>query len=140
MLKYDFDISILPEILLPTFEGKIVEHSHMEDEDEEGEFPDEELDELLQEEESAEESFSAEMDTDVEKGVNANNTENEAEAQEPPKQLEFLDEAVPRALKPGLSQIQRQSNRDTMLYLKTKRITRHKNLEGSDTKRQKTSE
>lgn len=142
MMQYGIDTSILPEILLPTFEGKLVEHSHLEDdEDDEGEFPDDELDELLQEEESAE-SFSTEMDSDiVEKSVDANNTGSEAKAEEPPKQLEFLDEAVPSALlKPAVSEIQRQSNRDTMLYLKTKRITRHKSAESSDTKRQKTSE
>lgn len=43
-------------------------------------------------------------------------------------------------LKPDFNEVQKQSNRDTMMYLKSKRINRHKNNEGTEVKKMKPTE
>lgn len=44
------------------------------------------------------------------------------------------------SLKPDLNEVQKQSNRDTMMYLKSKRINRHKNNDGTEAKKIKSTE
>lgn len=51
-----------------------------------------------------------------------------------------VEKSVPNALKPDLSEIRKENNRDTMSYLKAKRINRHKNNDTSDTKKFKLSD
>lgn len=54
----------------------------------------------------------------------------------------IVEQTVPSVLlKPDLNEFQKQSSdRDTMMYLKSKRINRHKNNEGTETKKIKVSE
>lgn len=122
MSEYNLDTSILPELLLPTCDGKVIDN--FEDEEEE----DEETDQLNE---------SMETENGEEPPPKEEGDVKEGEA----KQVgEFLAEAVPNVvLRPDLSEIQKQSNRETMMYLKSKRIIRHKNTsDESDAKKVKT--
>lgn len=48
---------------------------------------------------------------------------------------EQFDEQTITIIKPDLSEVKKNTNRDTLSYLKAKRIIRHKNSECSETKK-----
>lgn len=52
----------------------------------------------------------------------------------------IVEHNIDNVLKPDLSEVRKDNNRDTMSYLKAKRINRHKNSEGTDPKKFKPSD
>lgn len=139
---------MLPEIMLPTLNGaqvasaqctfhiffvtgKVVDQSCGEEEDEE-----------MFEEEEAEHS-----DMDKDAHPEACGTANEVsdpglvtqETTTPSGEV-TVEQSAPNVLKPDLSEIRKENNKDTMSYLKAKRINRHKSNESADAKKFKTSE
>lgn len=52
----------------------------------------------------------------------------------------IIEHNIDNVLRPDLSETRKENNRDTMSYLKAKRINRHKNTEGTDPKKFKPSD
>ncbi|XP_031345949.1 uncharacterized protein LOC116172807 isoform X2 [Photinus pyralis] len=165
MLKYDKDLDILPVISFPTLDGKLVQR---DEEDEE--FMNDELEEELEEEDYLPEDSSEVSDshndsteTHAEQQIedespaavttpitnpiriNLNNSKRKEEQQEPVANKGrdgFIEEAISdQFLKPDMSETgSSSSSRETLSYLKAKRINRHKSLSTIDTKRFKSSD
>lgn len=131
--------------------GKVIEHTTAEEEEEE-EFEEEEVDHSLEGEipgSTSEAMETTETDTSFEKDlVEANtpdlfqaNSELLTPSQTSAKSNDVAEQSVSSVLlKPDLNEVQKKSNRDTMMYLKSKRINRHKNNEGTEVKKLKTTE
>lgn len=181
MREYNKDTSDLPDILLPTLEGKkllivyysavdvfaqtgkIVDHTPPEDEedeeeDEEDEFGEPDEDENLEEGEipsgfrEVQENESMDDSGETESPAKDLQTEEAASAVEsvnvslkPSHENvkgsgSFVEQNMTDVARPDLSEVQKQNSSATMLYLKTKRIIRHKVNEGGDIKKLKTNE
>lgn len=100
-------------------------------------------------EEEDEEEFSelSEKDTSIEASVTDDAHDSDAPAttinvaQESTSSGEVIvEQSVQNVLRPDLSEIRKENNRDTMSYLKSKRISRHKSNEVTDTKKFKSSD
>ncbi|KAK5646103.1 hypothetical protein RI129_004567 [Pyrocoelia pectoralis] len=160
MLKYNKDLDILPVISFPTHDGKLVQR---DEEDEE--FMNDELEEDDMEEEedgmpedsevsdSHNESSEQQMDDESPAAVttpitnpiriNLNNAKRKEEQElvSVKSSDPFIEETMSdQFLKPDMSEIGNSSNRDTLSYLKAKRIVRRKNVSTIDTKRFKSSD
>lgn len=93
----------------------------------------------------SEEEESGEFGDELEEAVNRETGNDEAEEQATnvveTKAGAVVVEDINSTLKPDTSELPKNSsNRDTMSYLKSKRILRHKNNEAIDSKKQKMSD
>nr|XP_022918733.1 uncharacterized protein LOC111427716 [Onthophagus taurus] len=136
MIQYNKDPGILPEIQLPTLNGKLT-NIRLEDELEEEE--EEEHDENENDDEDhISESTVLIKSSDYESFENAEISCDDAIS---PSQsnLENMDfSSTPIAandVKPDVPDAKKTSNRDTLSYLKAKRIIRHKNNDGQEVKK-----
>lgn len=163
MLKYDKDLDILPVISFPTLDGKLVQR---DEEDEE--FMNDELDEELEDEDYLPEDSSEVSDSHNESTethaeqqiedespaavttpiinpirINLNNSKRKEEKEPVINKGRdgFIEEAISdQFLKPDMSETGSSSSRETLSYLKAKRINRHKSITTIDTKRFKSSD
>ncbi|KAJ8948886.1 hypothetical protein NQ318_005507 [Aromia moschata] len=146
MKEYGKDIRILPDISFPTINGKIVEHDEEEEEEmmdemmEDEEFGiDEEHHELKDDlnttgtEMSGMESYG---DSSVTEDSKDEDTSSPIKPSSESVSSDFVAQTVVNA-KPDISEFPRQTNRDTLSYLKAKRIIRHKSSDGPEIKKLK---
>lgn len=111
--------------------GKVVDNSITEEEEEE----------MAEEEEEPSES-SEHLDKD---SAETETPDEISKADEPVATQEtssgeiIVEQSVMSDLRPDLSEIRKENNKDTMSYLKSKRINRHKNNDMTDAKKFKTS-
>lgn len=113
--------------------GRILDHCHT-DEDEE----------MLEEEENEhDQSEISNKDLSSETGIpdetGASDTSVNMTQETTPSGEILVEQSVPNVLRPDLSEVRTENNRDTMLYLKKKRINRHKSNDINDAKKVKSS-
>ncbi|KAK9692716.1 Ulp1 protease family, C-terminal catalytic domain [Popillia japonica] len=147
MTKYNKDISILPDILLPTLNGKLLPRI----DEEEDEFDEEDDEEMLEDEEQTallQHNMSDETLRDSETGENEgiggveeDSYDNSIKpSQESVSHNESFDEQTIALIKPDVSEVKKTTDRETLSYLKAKRINRHKNNDSPDTKKFKSQD
>ncbi|KAF7287034.1 hypothetical protein GWI33_002419 [Rhynchophorus ferrugineus] len=136
------DTKILPDIALPTLDGKLIEKQEVENETEQDNSEDNPEDMFTDIDESEMINASMNSVTSTENGdANSENGQGYASednfkdtitsSQEKPStegvsaKSEITSTVIPK-LKPSLSEFPRQSNKETLNYLKAKRIVRHK--------------
>ncbi|XP_018569684.1 uncharacterized protein LOC108909755 isoform X2 [Anoplophora glabripennis] len=142
MRDHGKDVGMLPDIAFPTFNGKLVEREPEDEEEEmmeDEDFPTEEdLEDMKDESGSAIDTSVGELGLDT----SPTGTSKDENSQSPMKPSndnvsgDFVSQTVLNP-KPDISEFPRQTNRDTLSYLKAKRIIRHKNNDGPDVKKQK---
>ncbi|XP_017778896.1 PREDICTED: sentrin-specific protease 6-like isoform X2 [Nicrophorus vespilloides] len=132
MVEYKKNVNILPILQFPTLNGELVETQPEEDEEEEEEEPmdeeeDEECDGPRDEVESENENVTSSQDTSLIKP-----SESSANLD-----TGFTEESVfnTSKVKPDMKEVPTISNRDTMSYLKSKRIIKHRVTDSSDIKK-----
>lgn len=108
------------------FAGKPVESTAIEDCEEFAEDEDDELQTQMEKTEETSELNYAESPVKLSQETTASGEVT-------------VEPSVTNALCPDLSEIRKENNRDTMSYLKAKRINRHKNVDVSDAKKFKSS-
>ncbi|KAJ8910989.1 hypothetical protein NQ315_010818 [Exocentrus adspersus] len=135
------DVRLLPDITFPTLNGTLVEREPEDEEDDEMVEDEEEFPSEEHEQESKEDSNTA--DTSESNMETSTTDENKEEASNSPIKPsndsvsgDFVSQTVLNP-KPDISEFPRQTNRDTLSYLKAKRIIRHKNTDGPEVKKQK---
>ncbi|XP_063914137.1 uncharacterized protein LOC135130642 isoform X2 [Zophobas morio] len=129
------DLDILPEVVFPTQNGELTERALMEKEDK---FID--PDEDIMEDEDEEYVPPTRKSKSVDSSRDSGDTTPEKPTTSPIKPSDsakselFNEQTVVSTtlLKPDISELPKQSNRDTLSYLKAKRIIRHKNNANSD--------
>lgn len=96
-----------------------------------------------EEEEPSEQSETIDKDSSAETGIPDETSVGDAatRTQESTASGDIIvEQSVATVLRPDLSEIRKENNRDTMSYLKSKRINRHKNNDVMDAKKFKTSD
>lgn len=124
MMESDKDIEMLPEIMLPTKNGFLVDQLGEEEEDEE-------MEEGMSDDDFHDPRIDREMDPD---GSFSSNEEqhkvNEEDLRPSTEGASDQHSLIPSqqidAIKPDASEVSKASNKDTLHYLKTKRIERHR--------------
>ncbi|KAF2897296.1 hypothetical protein ILUMI_08881 [Ignelater luminosus] len=166
MIKYNKDPTILPHIVLPTLNGKEIvrcpedeDDEFMDDfEEEEEEFPEDgegDTSDMFNETFNSDAQMEVDNPTDSSSShicITLNHSvqkdENSEEHNTTPKPSEnvqlcdgFVEQPITNVstLKPSLSETQKQSSREALSYLKSKRINRHKNVDAMDIKKFKSS-
>ncbi|CAH1953623.1 unnamed protein product [Acanthoscelides obtectus] len=148
MREYGKDVRILPDITFPTLNGKLVERSFEDEEDEEME----EEATAEEEEEADEDSLTSKDESSIKQDPAKEESERgssavdmgDQESSSPIKPSSLApssDFAVQPVLnpKPDISEFPRQTNKDTLSILKAKRIVKNKNP-GPSLKKQKIDE
>ncbi|KAJ8985564.1 hypothetical protein NQ317_011524 [Molorchus minor] len=143
MEEYGKDIRLLPDIAFPTLNGKLVEHDDEEDEMmEEEEFGMDEEHHELREDSSTPGPEQSGNDSFTDTSVTGDSKEEDTSPMKPSSENisgDFVTHPVLNP-KPDISEFPRQTNRDTLSYLKAKRIIRHKNSDGPDIKKLKSDD
>ncbi|KAJ8931084.1 hypothetical protein NQ314_016048 [Rhamnusium bicolor] len=146
MKEYGKDLRMLPDISFPTLNGKLVEREPEDEEEEEDEMMDDEEMGLEEEQEFKDESSTAFETSGTDSLAEISATEDSKEdGQSPMKPSsesvsnDFVSQTVLNP-KPDISEFPRQTNRDTLSYLKAKRIIRHKNSDGPEMKKLKSDQ
>lgn len=161
MIKYNKDPSILPEIILPTLNGehlislKLVNRTpdfvlgkllpRLDEDEDDYEDEDEEMMEDEGQDNIPLPHGSEEMLRDFETGENdafADTEEDSYDSSIKPSHEsishnENFDEQTITIIKPDISEVTKSTNRDTLRYLKAKRIIKRKINDCSDTKKVK---
>lgn len=123
----------------------MVEREPEEEEDEmmeDEEFPAEDEQEQDLKDESSTAVETSEGESVLNTSVASGKEENSPPSMKPSNQgvsSDFVSQTVLNP-KPDISEFPRQTNRDTLSYLKAKRIIRHKNTDGPDVKKQKSDQ
>lgn len=110
----------------------------MEDE----EFPTEEEHEQDLKDESSTAADTSACESVLDTSMESNKEDNSPPSLKPSNQglsSDFVSQTVLNP-KPDISEFPRQTNRDTLSYLKAKRIIRHKNSDGPDVKKQRSDQ
>lgn len=94
------------------------------------------------EEEPSEQSDNVDKDSSTDTGIpNESSVDTATHTQESTASGEIIvEQSVANVLRPDLSEIRKENNRDTMSYLKSKRINRHKSNDVMDAKKFKPSD
>lgn len=131
MKEYNRDLSLVPEVAFPTLNGKLVEHE--EAEEEEDMFED--IGVCMHE--NDEDTVENELSTTEESPTKGKLLESPIKTSTKSDSKDFIEQKNV-LLKPDICELPKTTtNRETLSYLKAKRIIRHKNNEGPDHKKVK---